>query len=99
MSSSVFQTRRSLFFSFCGALSLAVAFCLSFGPMPARAYPGDHDSSFSQHVSINGPLYAVAADELGNIWIGGRFNSVNGLYYPGLALLYPDGTLNTNDFN
>src|SRR3954465_11233545 len=99
MSSSLFQTGRSLFFSSCSALSLVIAVCASFVPMPAAAYPGDRDTSFSQQVSINGPLYAVAADALGNLWIGGRFNTVNGRYYPGLALLYPDGTLNTTDFD
>jgi hypothetical protein len=83
------------------SLSLQLGVLLLAGGLPLRssAYPGGNDSSFHLPGAINGPIYAVAVDAAANIWIGGRFTQIAGLPFPGLALLHPDGTLNTNDFN
>lgn len=81
------------FFARCRALCALWLTCAL--PFSLLAYPGDHDFTFSQRGSINGPIYAVAVDALTNIWIGGRFTTVYGQPYPGIAVLHADGTLNT----
>ena len=65
-------------------------------PCSLFAYPGGPDTSFTQQGVINGPIYAVVVDNLTNISIGGRFTQVYGQSYPGLAVLHPDGTINSN---
>lgn len=64
-------------------------------PAPAAGAPGDPDNTFVQLGAIDAPIIAVAADPYDNIWIGGRFSNVYGQGYPYLAVLHPDGTLNT----
>jgi len=58
-------------------------------------------------VSVSGIAFGLPGDDCGigpaavlftetNIWIGGEFLAVYGVSYPYLAVLHPDGTLNTN---
>ena len=66
-----------------------------FPPLSASGAPGDPDNTFAQQGAIDEPITAVAVDLFGNIWIGGRFLHIYGQAYAYLAVLHPDGTLNT----
>lgn len=46
--------------------------------------------------TVNSPILAVVVDSHTNIWIGGGFTTVGGSNYNGLAVLHPDGSLNTS---
>lgn len=56
---------------------------------------GTLDSFFNPGAGANNPVYAVALDAIGRIFIGGAFDSVAGTTRPGIALLNTNGTLNT----
>lgn len=75
---------------------LLLAVLTGFHPLPASGAPGDPDNTFVQQGTIDQPITAVAVDLFGNIWIGGRFSNVYGQGYPYLAVLNPNGTLNTH---
>jgi Immunoglobulin I-set domain/Domain of unknown function (DUF5122) beta-propeller len=64
--------------------------------IPLRSFAvGNIDYTFSAP-STDEPIYAVAVDSHTNIWIGGAFGTVGGRSYSALAVLNPDGSLNTN---
>ena len=58
------------------------------------------DPSFDPNLNVNGIVYAMAVYPTntvqgGKILIGGSFSAVNGVPRPGVARLFPDGTLDT----
>jgi uncharacterized delta-60 repeat protein len=56
---------------------------------------GAVDTNFSQNVSINGAVRAIAIQLDGNVVIGGDFTSVDGVTANHIARLNSDGTLDT----
>ena len=69
---------------------------LNIFPVLAMGSPGGIDNTFIQQGPIDAPICAVVVDSQTNIWIGGRFFNVYGQRSAYLAVLNPDGTLNTN---
>jgi uncharacterized delta-60 repeat protein/uncharacterized repeat protein (TIGR01451 family) len=56
---------------------------------------GTLDNFFNPGSGANNPVYAVALDAIGQVFIGGAFDTVRGITRPGIALLNTNGTLNT----
>jgi Domain of unknown function (DUF5122) beta-propeller len=77
------------------ALALSLMILTAFTGKVCGA-PGGIDNTFIQQGPIDAPICAVVVDSQTNIWIGGRFFNVYGHASPYLAVLNPDGTLNTN---
>jgi len=57
-----------------------------------------YDQSLSQGSGFNGPVYAVAVQDDGNIIVGGQFTNYRGITVSNLVRLFPDGALD-NSFN
>jgi uncharacterized delta-60 repeat protein len=54
---------------------------------------GSLDRTFAPTTGANGPITAMALDELDRIWIGGTFTQVNSVPLAGIARLRLDGSL------
>ena len=56
---------------------------------------GTLDTSFDPGTGADGTIYALAQDSAGNVFVGGAFDTFNGVFRLGLAKLSPTGALDS----
>jgi uncharacterized delta-60 repeat protein len=73
--------------------TLANSSCHNVGRLNAD---GSLDIGFSMSNGPSGTLYAIAEDASNGIYVGGQFQTYNGITNESVVRLLPDGTLDTN---